>query len=56
MFILQSNVNSLGHVQTAQRAANAGFTNYVDIPSMNQGKCHLHGMVIAAIVSSPSMH
>ena len=48
LFILQS--NSLDHVETAQRAANAGFTNHVDNPSMNQGMGHLHGMVIAAMV------
>ena len=48
LFILQS--SALDHVSTAQRAANAGFTNYVDNPSMNQGMGHLHGMVIAAMV------
>ena len=48
LFILQS--NSLDHVETAQGVANAGFTNHVDNPSMNQGMGHLHGMVIAAMV------
>ena len=48
LFILQS--NSVDHVETAQGAANAGFTNHVDNPSMNQGIGFLHGMVIAATV------
>ena len=48
LFILQS--NSLDHVQTVQGPANAGYTNHVDNPSMNQGMGHLHGMVIAAMV------
>ena len=47
LFILQS--NAIDHVSTAQRAANAGFTNMVDNPSTNQGMGHLHAVFSIAV-------
>ena len=50
LFILQS--NSLDHVETIQRAGNAGYTNYVDNPSMNQGMRHLHGIMMVIMIAA----